>query len=514
MTVNGKQLVVSRERLVRGRVGLVLIAITAIEYCLFLLPWSLVLLLIPSVRVRRLYRRWTSTVQLLLLGFIGYVVEFVCKVRIVISGGDELLHVIPAKPLVMCNHRCELDWFFLVCLSLRLHRLSALKIATWEDVAQLPFVGWLVQIFLFPSLCGRDKVRDLATIRNTVEYLTGIQHPTGITMGVFPEGATVSDLNALEKSQRYSEFLGIHPPWKHVLVPRTPGIYETVRSLNRLNSLDSVIDVTMGYLDFSPCEVSSLVSFWNGTYPREVHMHLNFLRWAEIPTDFDTMKDWLIERFATKEKMLDRFYSPIELATSPSGGMRRAYSTASSGDSNCSSDDDGQRSENTDQFSTTSTRLSNLGVLVAFSEDGDSPDPAEETISKDMRFIQYISNSYVISAAVSVMVNCLVAFAVMSYPKELLTYVLGVCLLLSFTTRWLGGLSAVEMDILPVQIDLTYSNDFYNSGDHHGYANQGVLAMLKELFLPSRRNDAETKNHRDKENYIEALRKRKNARRL
>jgi 1-acyl-sn-glycerol-3-phosphate acyltransferase len=512
-------LVVSRERIVRGRVGLVLIAVTSIEYCLFLIPWSLILLLVPSVRVRRLYRRWTSTVQLLLLGFIGYIVEFICKVRIVISGADELLHVIPSKPLVMCNHRCELDWFFLVCLSLRLHRLSALKIATWEDIAQLPFVGWLVQVFLFPSICGRDKVKDLATIRDTVEYLTGIQHPTGVTMGVFPEGATVSDLNALEKSHRYSEVLGISPSWKHVLVPRTPGIYETVRSLNRLNSLDSVIDVTMGYLDFSPFEVSSLVSFWSGTYPREVHMNLNFLRWADIPTDFDSMKDWLIERFANKERMLDRFYSPIELmyqqATSPSAGMRRTFSTSSSADSNCSSDrdDDGQRSENTDQFSTTSTHLSNLGALVAFSDDPDSPEPAEETLSKDMRFIQYISNSYVISAAVAMMVNCLVIFAVMSYPKELLVYVLGVCLVLSFITRWLGGLNAIEMEILPVKIDLTYSNDFYNAADHHGYGSMSLLASLKEFFLPGKRNEAES-NHRDKENYIEALRKRRSARRL
>lgn len=452
----------------------------------------------------------------MLLGFLGYVVEFVCKVRLVISGADELLHVMPAKPLIMSNHRCELDWLFLVCLSLRLHRLSALKIAIWEELSQVPFAGWLAQVFLFPSICGRDKVKDLATIRNTVEYLTGIQHPMGVTVGVFPEGSTVSDERALEKSQRYAEeIMGISPAWKQVLVPRTPGMYETIRSLNRLNALDSVIDVTVGYLDFSPFEKSSLQSFWAGTYPREVHMHLDFLRWVEIPTEFDAMKDWLVDRFAKKEKMLEKFYSPIDLMyTNP---IRRVDSTGGDSVSSSSSDidnDDGQRSENTDQLSTTSTHLSNLAALVAFSgEDGESPEPAEETLSKDMRFIQYISNSYVISASVAMMVNCLVVVAIMAYPRQLLLYVLGVCLLFSFTSRWIGGFNVLEMDILPVQVDLTYSSEFYSPGESHGYKPQGLWQSLKEIFLPGKRGDSPEYGHRDKENYIEALRRRRVARR-
>jgi 1-acyl-sn-glycerol-3-phosphate acyltransferase len=514
LVVNGKSLLISRERVVRGRLALVMIAIISIEYCVFLIPWSLVLLLVPSVRVRRLFRRWQSTVQLLLLGFIGYVVEFVCTVRLVITGADELLHVIPSKPMIMSNHRCELDWLFLVCLSLRLHRLSVLKIPAWEEISQLPFIGWLSQVFLFPSLCGRDKVKDLATIRNTVEYLTGIQHPMGVSVGVFPEGSSVSEQRALEKSQRYSEeILGILPPWKRVLVPRAPGMYETVRSLNRLNALDSVIDVTIGYLDFSPFEMSSFASFWAGTYPREVHMHLDYLRWVEIPTDFDSMKDWLVDRFAKKEKLLDKFYSPIELMYHHP--IRRMDSTTSSADSVSSQDsDDGQRSENTDQLSTTSTHLSNLAALVAFSgEDGESPEPAEETLSKDMRFIQYISNSYVISAAVAMMVNCLVVVGIMSYPKQVLLYVLGVCLMFSLVTRWIGGFNVLEMDIVPVQVDLTYSSEYYSSADPHGYRPQGFLQSLKDFFTPGKRGDAAEYAQRDKENYIEALRRRRMARR-
>ena len=519
LSVNGKQLLITRERLIRGRIAIVLIAIATIQYCLFLVPFSLLLLPIPSVRVRKLYRRWCSTVQLVLMGFVGYIVEFVCKIRIVITGADELLHVVPAKPLIISNHRCEIDWLFLLCLSLRLHRLSALKIASWEEVANVPFIGWLVQVFLFPTLCGRDKVKDLATLRNTVEYLTGIQHPVGVSLVLFPEGATVSDTSALEKSRRYAEIMGIDPKWSHVLIPRTPGMYEAVRSLNRLNALDSVIDVTIGYLDFSPFETSSLSSFWKGTYPREVHMHLSLTRWVDIPTDFDSMKDWLLDKFSTKERILDKFYSPIHimyqqehLPAIKRGTSGASISSESSdkqaaplGENDEDEIDDGQIS--TDQFSTTSTHLSNLATFVAFSEDIDSSEPAEETLSKDMRFIQYISNSYVISAVVAIIVNFLVISLVVSYPEEVLIYTLSVCLLFSVITRYFGGVNVLEMEFLPVQVDLSYGADLCSASECTGYKPKSFLQTLKELFIGGKKSEHDY-NHRDKDKYIQALRDR------
>ena len=505
LLVNGKQLVISRERLIRGRLALVMIAIVSIQYAVFLIPISLLLLPLPFTWARKVYRRWMSTVQLILLGFVGYVVEFVCKIRLVITGADELLHVLPAKPLIISNHRCDTDWLFLVCLSLRMHRLSALKIATWEEFSQIPFIGWLIQVFLFPTICGRDKVKDLATLRNTVDYLTAIQHPVGVTMALFPEGAAMSSTNAIEKSHHYAEIMGLDAKWRHVLVPRTPGMYETVRSLNRLNALDSVIDVTIGYLDFSPFASSSMVSFWDGTYPREVHMNLSHTRWADIPTDFDSMRTWLVDRFGLKERMLERFYSPLDIMYRSGSGDSIDSSGGGGGDDGDMNDEDERMS---DQFSTTSTHVSNLATLVAFSEDCDSPEPAEETLSKDMRFIQYISNSYVISAVVAVMVNCLVVAVIVAYPRETLLYVLAVCLLFAFITRWVGGFNILELEVMPVQVDLTYSAEFYAGLDGSAYKPKGFWARAKELFLPGKPNESEYAQ-RDKENYIQAIRQRR-----
>ena len=501
--VNGKQLLISRQRLIRGRIGLVLIAIVTIQYSLFLIPFSVILLPIPFVWARKLYRRWISTVQLILLGFLGYVVEFVCQVRLVITGADELLHILPAKPLIISNHRCDLDWLFIVCLSLRLHRLGALKIATWEEFSQIPFVGWLIQVFLFPSICGRDKVKDLATLRNTVDYLTAIQHPVGVSVALFPEGSSITSENAIEKSHRYAEIIGMDAQWKNVLIPRSPGMYETVRSLNRLNALDSVIDVTIGYLDFSPFQPSNLVSFWTGTYPREVHMHLNHTRWVDIPTDFDSMRSWLIDRFGVKERLLEKFYQPIEI-------MYRTNSTDSVG-SNDSQHDEEDDERLSDQVSTASTHMSNLATLVSFTDEADTLEPAEETMSKDMRFIQYISNSYVISAVVAMMVNFLVVVTIVSYPRETLSYIIGVIVLFSFITRWIGGLNVLEMEILPVQVDLTYSPEFYGGPDGEPQKPAGLFSVIKNMFVKHKRKEPEY-GLRDKQNYIQAIRQSRSQR--
>lgn len=483
---------VSRERVFRGRIALVLTAIVTIEYCVFLLPISWILLPIPFVWVRRQYRRWVSTVQLLLLGFLGYAVEFICQIRIVITGADELLHVLPARPLIVSNHRSEIDWLFLVCLSLRLHRLSVLKVTTMESWTRLPFVGWLMQVFTFPPLCARDKVKDLATLRNCVEYLVGVQRPIGgCSFALFPESAFLSSPNARDKSERYAEILGL-PVWKNVLVPRVPGIYETIRSLNRLNALDSVIDVTVGYLDFDPvaATASGLLSFWTGKFPREVHMGLNQIRWADLPADnIEATRSWLIDLFARKERMLEKFYAPLHIMSSNDYFLPTELSSGEE-----------------DQLSTTSTHMSNLATLLCFhDDDGDSPEPADETLSKDMRFIQYISNSYVISAVVATMVTCLVTVTILAYPRETLVYILSVCLTFSFITRWIDGFNVLELDILPVQVDLTMSPDFYSVDP--SAKPKTFIQQIKELFSPPK-SELES-GQSDKGNYIRAIRQRK-----
>lgn len=476
----------TRQRVIRGQLALALVVIVTTIYCVFLIPLGWGLLLVPFVWVRRQYRKWVSTVQLLLLGFLGYVVEFLCKIRIVITGGEDMLQVLPGKPLIISNCQCELDWIFLVCVSLRLNRLAVLKVTTWEEYIHIPFVGWLIQVFLFPTICGRDKVKDLATLRNSVEYLAGIGG--GCCIVLFPEGSSVAVPGSLQKSHRYADLLGF-PRLNKVLIPRAPGIYETVRSLNRLNGLDAIVDVTIGYLNFdTKCAGCPLTSFWHGTYPREVHINLNHVRWVDIPPDIDSMRTWIIDRFLVKEKMLERFYQPLTVMDDQPVG-----------------DEDPAAEIPIDQLSTASTHVSNLATLLCFHEEnGDSPEPCEETFSKDMRFIQYISNSYVISAVVAVMVTALILFVTIAYPQQVLLYFLFVCLTYSVVTRWLGGFHVLETDILQVRNDYV-SSDYYPVDLDMN--RKTTWQSIKELFVTPK-GELES-GQKDKDSYIRAIRSRR-----
>lgn len=479
----------SRQRIIRGRIGFGLAVIVGAVYCVFLIPIGWVLLLLPFVWVRRQYRKWVSTVQLLLLGFVGYVVEFLCKIRIVITGGDDMLHVVPGKPMIISNRKGELDWLFLVCVSLRLHRLAVLKITTWEEYIHIPFVGWLIQAFLFPTICGRDKVKDLATLRNSVEYLTSVGE--GCSLVLFPEGSSVSVPGSIEKSHKYADVLGF-PRLKHVLLPRAPGIYEAVRSLNRLNGIDAIVDITMGYLNFDSADNGCpLSSFWEGTYPLEVHVNLNHVRWVDIPPDIDSMRTWIIDRFLIKEKMLEKFYLP--LTTQLTWGEEKGAV------------DSGSQAAAADQFSTTSSHVSNLATLLCFHEEnGESPEPCEETFSKDMRFIQYISNSYVISAVVALMVNILVLFISIAYPQQVLLYFLFVCLTYSIVTRWIGGFNMLETESLHVRNDFVSSEYYPVDLD---LKQKTAWQIIKETVVPPK-GELEA-GQKDKDSYIRAIRSRR-----
>ena len=234
-------------------------------------------------------------------------------------------------------------------------------------------------------------------------------------------------------------------------------------------------------------------------------MSLSHVRWVDVPTDIESTRQWLIERFARKERMLEKFYSPLHIMLSqetPRGSPQ--HMTAGGIEEMMDSDYD------SDQLSTTSTHMSNLATLLCFhDDDGESPEPAEETLSKDMRFIQYISNSYVISAVVAMMVTCIVSAIIVAYPRETLMYILSVCLIFSFVTRWVDGFSVLELEVLPVQVDFTSCTDFYSMDPLA--KPKTFLQRIKELFSPPK-SELES-GQVDKENYIRAIRQRRTSNR-
>ena len=414
-----------------GRFAVIYMAFTFVEGMLMLYPPAMFLLPFRSVQVRRIYRALVNMMQLTLLGFIGFMLEVVCGMRLTITGSSEILERRLERPLIISNHRTRIDWLFLICLSLRLRRLGSIKIALKEDMKHIPFVGWMLQVGLWPFLARKDRLKDLATIRNTLEYLAAIQPNTGSSFTVFPEGTDLSASN-LDKSHKLQAERNL-PIWNQVLLPKAGGVTEALDTLRAFNGVDALVDVTMGYTDFQPFERPDEFFLWSGRFPREVHLHLDVINWPDIPQTSEDTHTFLMERFARKEEYLKRFYAPLAFYEQSSEQVS-------------SSDTDDQKSD----FS--STQMSHLEPLLWFSEDA-SNEPCEETLSKDMRFVQYTMNSYVICGLISVIIHLMFWTGVWFFPILSGLYALSFLVICVVVTLVFGGFQVLELDTFSVNVE-------------------------------------------------------------
>lgn len=137
---------------------------------------------------------------------------------------------------------------------------------------------------------------------------------------VYPEGTRfdVNKVAAIDKSQSYAVDNGL-PKLSQVLCPRTKAFTEAAQSLQR--SCTAVYDVTVAYAREFPHagprpRPPSMWDLMTGRY-REVHVHLRRTPMAEMPETEEGQAQWLHNRFAGKDAMLQEFYSGAALPNDP-----------------------------------------------------------------------------------------------------------------------------------------------------------------------------------------------------
>ncbi|KAF4662786.1 hypothetical protein FOL47_006055 [Perkinsus chesapeaki] len=99
---------------------------------------------------------YSKRVQLLYFGFVGGLVEIFCGIRLVITGSEELRDGYLERPLVIANVNDGLDALSMVCLCLRLRRLSTLKFIVDDSWRRVPIIGWAMQMMLFPFVRSKN----------------------------------------------------------------------------------------------------------------------------------------------------------------------------------------------------------------------------------------------------------------------------------------------------------------------------------------------------------------------
>lgn len=213
--------------------------------------------------------------------------------RLVLTGDP-----LPASEnaLVVSNHQQGADITFLALLAHQHGRAGDLKWFVKHTLKFVPGIGWGM-LFLDNLFVRRDWARDQRSIERTFARLTAGRVPLWLML--FAEGTRLTP-EKLARSQRIMARKG-HAPTGHVMYPHTRGFVAAVEGL--CGAVDAVYDVTIGYPDGVP-------ALWHYVlgYAKRAHLHVRRFPIDALPADPAELAGWLVERFAEKDRLLERFY--------------------------------------------------------------------------------------------------------------------------------------------------------------------------------------------------------------
>jgi 1-acyl-sn-glycerol-3-phosphate acyltransferase len=252
-----------------------------------------------SKKTFRKFNRWAADTW---WGWCVKVGELLYDVKLVVTGD-----AVPMREnaLLIANHQQMSDITFLFGYARSKDRLGDLKFFVKDPIKYVPGVGWGMWFLDCPFL-KRDWARDRSSIDRTFAALRNEDIPMWLTS--FPEGTRLT-LDKAKASQAYAAGKGL-PPFRHVLVPRTKGFVASVHGLR--GHVPAVYDLTIGYERGVP----SLWQYMKG-YARRAHFHVRRYEMSALPHDDEGLAQWLLNRFAEKDALLEDFYANGEFKTEP-----------------------------------------------------------------------------------------------------------------------------------------------------------------------------------------------------
>ena len=169
-----------------------------------------------------------------------------------------------------------------------------------HDFCCLLFPGWAMQNVMFFFLKRRWE-EDEGYMNTILNYFMDISYP--LQLLIFPEG-TNFDEETKAKSDSFARKNNL-PSYDYCLHPRVRGFTFLVEKM-RHKGLKAVHNVTVGY----PRNVClGELDLLTGKFPKEIHFHLERHPVDSLPLDTKGLEDWCTEKWAEKEKQLERFYT-------------------------------------------------------------------------------------------------------------------------------------------------------------------------------------------------------------
>ncbi|XP_014289944.1 lysocardiolipin acyltransferase 1 [Halyomorpha halys] len=213
--------------------------------------------------------------------------------------------------ILIMNHRTRLDWNFLwgamyYSTSPPSHRL---KFILKSPIKRVPGAGWVMQMAGFFYIHRRWE-DDQRLVSNMLEYLQDINHTYQVL--IFPEGTDLTK-KSIARSNHYADINNLQH-YTHVLHPKTTGFAYIVKKMKSIEQLDAVYDLTIGYPDTLP---ETEIDVMQGIFPEKVHFMIKRYSINELPSSFESVKEWLNRIWRAKEDTLHKFYNSGEFTAQP-----------------------------------------------------------------------------------------------------------------------------------------------------------------------------------------------------
>jgi len=239
----------------------------------------------------------------------------------VVEMGDEIESLISEKTLLLINHQSTSD-VPLIMSALDGHEGACRNIMWIMDRMFLRtnfgIVSWFHKDFFISS--GKEY-RDKSLIELT-NHLAHVYVPCNRTwILLFPEGGFLHKRREISRKFALKNDL---PSMNYVTIPRVGAVQNIVASLGPVKKMTNgnvnngtagaasvsqlkwVIDLTIAYPNGKPLDI--LTIFCGSVPPCNTVFHYRCYPILEVPSDNESLKQWVYDRYIEKESMLETYY--------------------------------------------------------------------------------------------------------------------------------------------------------------------------------------------------------------
>ncbi|KAK4057474.1 hypothetical protein OIO90_001543 [Microbotryomycetes sp. JL221] len=228
----------------------------------------------------------------------------------------------------MSNHQTLADWVYIWTFAYLTHLHQSIFIILKASIGKVPIIGWGAKLFGFIFL-DRNWTSDRIVFAKQLKRIAegSREHSQDeMTLLIFPEGTIVTK-NTRPKSLAFAEKMGL-PDYEYTLLPRSTGLFFSLRNLVKQYPDLTLVDLTIGYPGACnapksyPEDHFSLTIWFKQVPPPKLHIHIKRYKViTEVPLgDLSHVEDndgepnerqafdnWLRQRWQEKDDLMKRF---------------------------------------------------------------------------------------------------------------------------------------------------------------------------------------------------------------